>query len=110
MSLNTPHQIRLTNGVNLRRVDAHPDHWYPVAWSEEVRPSKMLARAHAGEPIGVIRGADGESFAIENRCARRQVPLTRGVVKGCTVKGGYHGWASDPDGRCIDVPYLGGRD
>jgi phenylpropionate dioxygenase-like ring-hydroxylating dioxygenase large terminal subunit len=35
------------------------------------------------------------------------VPLTHGVVQGCTVKCGYHGWAYDSQGDCIDVPYLG---
>jgi phenylpropionate dioxygenase-like ring-hydroxylating dioxygenase large terminal subunit len=97
----------LTDGVDLRRVDCHPDFWYPVAWSEQVRPGKMLARRYAGDPIAVIRSADGELFALENRCAHRQVPLTHGVVQGCTVKCGYHGWAYDNTGKCIDVPYLG---
>jgi len=67
----------------------------------------MLARRYAGDPIAVIRSADGELFALENRCAHRQVPLTHGVVQGCTVKCGYHGWAYDNTGKCIDVPYLG---
>jgi phenylpropionate dioxygenase-like ring-hydroxylating dioxygenase large terminal subunit len=67
----------------------------------------MLARSYTGEPVAVVRGDDGELFALENRCAHRQVPLTRGVVTGCTVKCGYHGWAYDASGKCIDVPYLG---
>ena len=67
----------------------------------------MLARQYAGDPVAVIRGKDGGLFALENRCAHRQVPLTHGVVQGCTVKCGYHGWSYDTSGRCIDVPYLG---
>lgn len=98
---------RLTAGVDLRRTDSHPDYWYPVAWSHELKPGRMLARTYAGEPIAVVRGQDGRVFALENRCAHRQVPLTHGVVKGCTVRCGYHGWAYDADGDCIDVPYLG---
>ena len=94
-------------GADLRRTDAHPDFWYPIAWSEEVKPGKMLARQYAGEPIAVVRGKDGKLFALENRCAHRQVPLTHGVVQGCTVKCGYHGWAYNTEGKCIDVPYLG---
>ncbi len=94
-------------GADLRRTDAHPDYWYPVAWSEEVKPGKMLARQYAGDPIAIVRGKDGKLFALEDRCAHRQVPLTHGVVDGCTVKCGYHGWAYDAAGQCIDVPYLG---
>ena len=95
--------------VDLRRIDSHPDFWYPIAWSEQLKPGKMLARRFAGEPIAVVRGEDGKLFALEDRCAHRQVPLTHGVVKGCTVKCGYHGWAYDVAGKCIDVPYLGGK-
>ena len=25
---------------DLRRVGAHPDHWYPIAWSREVKPGQ----------------------------------------------------------------------
>ena len=28
--------------TDLRRVGAHPDHWYPLAWSHEVKPGKAL--------------------------------------------------------------------
>jgi nitrite reductase/ring-hydroxylating ferredoxin subunit len=108
MPLNVIHPVRaLASGVDLRRTDSHPDHWYPIAWSEQVKAGKMLACHYAGEPVAVIRGVDGKLFALENRCAHRQVPLTTGVVKGCTVKCGYHGWAYDAAGACIDVPYLG---
>ncbi len=92
---------------DLRRVDAHPDHWYPIAWSRELKPGGMLARKYAGEPIVVVRSKDGTLFALEDRCAHRQVPLSHGVVKGCTVRCGYHGWAYDETGTCVDVPYLG---
>jgi phenylpropionate dioxygenase-like ring-hydroxylating dioxygenase large terminal subunit len=94
---------------DLRRIDAHPDHWYPIAWSRELKPGKMLARTFAGEPVVIVRTAEGMVFALEDRCAHRQVPLSQGVVKGCTVRCGYHGWAYDEAGKCVDVPYLGGR-
>lgn len=92
---------------DLRRIDAHPDHWYPIAWSRELRPGHMAPRRFAGEPIVVVRPKQGAVFALEDRCAHRQVPLSHGVVKGCAVRCGYHGWAYDDTGKCIDVPYLG---
>lgn len=98
---------RIPLARDLRRVDAHPDHWYPIAWSRELKPGKMLARKFAGEPVVVIRSKEGAVFALEDRCAHRQVPLSHGVVKGCTVRCGYHGWAYDQSGQCVDVPYLG---
>lgn len=92
---------------DLRRVGAHPDYWYPIAWSKDLKPGKTLARAFAGEPIVVYRGAGGRVFALEDRCAHRQVPLHLGVVSGDTLKCGYHGWTYNCSGKCIDVPYLG---
>jgi phenylpropionate dioxygenase-like ring-hydroxylating dioxygenase large terminal subunit len=104
---NTVHTPRLTAGVDLRKTDCHPDFWYPICWSEQLKPGAMLARQYAGEPVAVVRAKDGSLFALENRCAHRQVPLTHGVVQGCQVKCGYHGWAYDASGACVDVPYLG---
>jgi len=101
------HVPELPSTHDLRRVDAHPDHWYPIAWSRELKPGTMLARHFAGEPVVLVRGKDGSLFALEDRCAHRQVPLSHGVVKGCTVRCGYHGWAYDAAGACVDVPYLG---
>jgi phenylpropionate dioxygenase-like ring-hydroxylating dioxygenase large terminal subunit len=107
MTIEIARPIPLARGVDLRRTDCHPDYWYPIAWSGEVKSGAMIARQYAGEPVAVVRSKDGKLFALENRCAHRQVPLTHGVVQGCTVKCGYHGWAYNAEGKCIDVPYLG---
>jgi phenylpropionate dioxygenase-like ring-hydroxylating dioxygenase large terminal subunit len=93
--------------IDTRRVKIHPDHWYPVAWSREIKPGKTHAVKFAGDPIVLIRPKEGAIFALENRCAHRQVPLDAGVVTGCAVRCGYHGWTYDASGKCIDVPYLG---
>ena len=93
--------------IDLRKVGAHPDHWYPVAWSREVRKGRVFASSFAGEPIAVVRPERGELFALEDRCAHRQVPLSKGVVKECRLHCCYHGWSYDASGRCVDVPYLG---
>jgi phenylpropionate dioxygenase-like ring-hydroxylating dioxygenase large terminal subunit len=93
--------------IDTRRVKIHPDHWYPVAWSREIKPGKTHAVTFAGDPIVLIRPKEGAIFALENRCAHRQVPLDAGVVTGCAVRCGYHGWTYDASGKCIDVPYLG---
>ena len=94
-------------GRDLRRVASHPDHWYPLAWSTELKPGKALAVRFAGDPIVLVRPKSGPVFALEDRCAHRQVPLSNGMVEGCAIRCGYHGWAYAEDGRCTDVPYLG---
>lgn len=95
------------NAFDLRRVGSHPDYWYPLAWADEVKPGKAVGRHFAGEPIALIRGKGGRVFALEDRCAHRQVPLHLGVVEGDDIKCHYHGWAYDKTGKCVDVPYLG---
>jgi len=94
-------------GIDTRRVKIHPDHWYPVAWSREVKAGKTLAVRFSGDPIVLVRPKEGAVFALENRCAHRQVPLDAGVVAGCAIRCCYHGWTYDASGACIDVPYLG---
>ena len=94
---------------DLRRVGAHPDHWYPLAWSRELKPGGTLAVSFAGDPIVLVRPKTGPVFALEDRCAHRQVPLSRGTVEGCAVRCCYHGWAYEASGACVDVPYLSGK-
>lgn len=92
---------------DLRRVDIHPDHWYPLAWSREVKRGKAHGVRFAGDPIVLVRTASGKVFALEDRCAHRQVPLSAGVVDGESIRCCYHGWTYDCTGRCTDIPYLG---
>jgi phenylpropionate dioxygenase-like ring-hydroxylating dioxygenase large terminal subunit len=92
---------------DLRRVPIHPDYWYPLAWSREVKRGKTLGVHFAGEPIVLVRTESGTIFALEDRCAHRQVPLHAGVVDGESIRCGYHGWTYDCAGHCVDVPYLG---
>ena len=46
-----------SNAIDLRRIGAHPDYWYPLAWSHELPPGKALGRRFAGEPIVLYTAA-----------------------------------------------------
>ena len=92
---------------DLRRTGAHPDYWYPLARSRDVKRGKAVARTFAGEPIAIIRADSGKVFALEDRCAHRQVPLSKGSVCGEQVHCSYHGWVYDTTGRCVSIPYVG---
>ena len=95
------------NAFDLRRIGANPDYWYPLAWGDELKAGKTLGRRFAGLPIVLYRGKSGQVFALEDRCAHRQVPLHLGVVSGDELKCHYHGWIYNGSGKCIGVPYLG---
>ena len=95
------------NAFDLRRVGTNPDYWYPLAWSDDLKAGRALGKRFAGQSIVLVRGEDGQAFALEDRCAHRQVPLHLGVVEGGQIRCHYHGWAYDKTGACTDVPYLG---
>ena len=97
---------RRGNEPDLRRIGLHPDFWYPLAKSEDVRPGRTHRAAFAGEPIVLARTERGEIFALEDRCAHRQFPLHKGIVCGETLRCAYHAWTYRTDGRLVGVPYL----
>ena len=92
--------------TDLRRVGIHPDFWYPVAVSASVRRGKTFAARFAGERIALYRSAGGVVYALEDRCAHRQVPLSMGVVEGEALRCCYHAWAYRGNGRLSQIPYL----
>jgi renierapurpurin 18,18'-hydroxylase len=106
-NLITLHTANSPGAFDLRRVGAHPDYWYPLAWSDELPAGKTLGRRFAGLPIVLYRGSSGQVFALEDRCAHRQVPLHLGEVTGDDLKCHYHGWTYHCSGKCVNVPYLG---
>lgn len=91
---------------DIRRTGLHPDYWYPVARSSELARGKTYAARFAGAEIVLVRPEQGAVFALEDRCAHRQVPLSRGVVEGERIKCGYHCWTFDRAGACVGVPYY----
>lgn len=97
---------RRGNDPDLRRVGIHPDFWYPVARSKDLSRGKTLGVTFAGDPIALVRSATGRVFALEDRCAHRQVPLHLGVVDGERLQCCYHSWCYDESGKVVGIPYL----
>jgi renierapurpurin 18,18'-hydroxylase len=92
--------------TDLRRVGINPNFWYPVAVSKNVQKEKTFAATFAGERIALYRGDSGTVYALEDRCAHRQVPLSMGVVEGEVLRCCYHAWAYRGNGRISQIPYL----
>lgn len=97
----------LNADYDLRKTGASPDFWYPLSQSKAVKPGKALGVTFAGVPIVIVRTAAGNVFALEDRCAHRQVPLREGVVQDDKIQCCYHGWLYDSSGRCVNIPYVG---
>ena len=106
LTLDRLHPALQQHSADLRQTGLDPNYWYPMCRSAEVKTGIPKPVAFAGDPIVLVRCASGKLFALEDRCAHRQVPLHAGVVRGEALQCGYHGWTYGTDGRCLAVPYL----
>lgn len=88
-----------------------PNHWYAMEFSNKVKSGEVTEVTFWKRSFALFRGSDGVARAIENRCAHRQVKLTKGEVIGCRLHCPYHGWGYEGDGRVTQIPHeLFGRD
>jgi phenylpropionate dioxygenase-like ring-hydroxylating dioxygenase large terminal subunit len=82
--------------------------WYPVARAADVGTTPVPVGA-GGQAYVVVRLRPGaEVTAFPARCPHRLVPLAAGSVVDGRLRCGYHGWRFDAEGRCVDIPSLGG--
>src|SRR5690349_21926928 len=103
---HTEAQAHAEPKIDLRRTGINPDFWYPVAVAAKVRKGKTFAATFAGQRIALYRGESGTVYALEDRCAHRQVPLSMGVVEGDVLRCCYHAWAYRGNGKISQIPYL----
>jgi phenylpropionate dioxygenase-like ring-hydroxylating dioxygenase large terminal subunit len=62
-----------------------------------------------GRAYVVVRLRPGaEVTALPARCPHRLVPLAAGTVVDGQLQCPYHGWTFNAEGRCVDIPSLGG--
>jgi phenylpropionate dioxygenase-like ring-hydroxylating dioxygenase large terminal subunit len=88
-----------------RAAGLHPDYWYPVLWERELPVGAVREVVFWKRSIAVFRGQDGHVHALENRCAHRQLKLSRGNVEGCQLTCSYHGWSYDETGQCVSISH-----
>ncbi|MEB3356459.1 MAG: aromatic ring-hydroxylating dioxygenase subunit alpha [Synechococcales bacterium] len=92
---------------DVREVGINPNYWYPLGWSSQLRPGQTLSTVVWQQAIAVYRDAQGQLYALENRCPHRGVELHRGKVLGSHLACAYHGWEFDgTSGACVNIPYL----
>jgi 4beta-methylsterol monooxygenase len=88
-----------------RAAGLDPNHWYAVEQAHSLGMGSVIAVRFWGTQVAVYRDDRGVVHAIEDRCAHRQVPLSKGVVRGERLVCCYHGWEYDPDGKLAHVPH-----
>lgn len=77
--------------------------WYVAANSAEVT-RQLLSRRMLDIPVLLFRTSTGSVSALEDRCAHRAYPLSKGRLDGDRVVCGYHGFEYDTAGQCVRVP------
>lgn len=77
--------------------------WYVAAWSHEIGRTP-LERWITGDPIVLYRTEAGRAVALEDRCAHRRAPLSKGKLVGDNIQCGYHGMTFAADGQCVRLP------
>ncbi len=87
----------------------HPEFrafWHPVAWSHEVSGTP-LAVTLLGQPLVLLRHADGAAAAFIDECPHRGAPLSLGKLEGEELVCAFHGWRFAADGSASCIPALG---
>ncbi len=79
------------------------NHWYILCRSKELKKNP-LARTVCSEAVVGFRNAEGEACVLQDRCAHRNMALSRGSVTEHGIRCSYHGWAYAGDGHCADIP------
>jgi len=78
-------------------------YWYIACESRELT-NKPLATILMEKPLVLFRAAKGKIGAIEDRCAHRNAPLSRGRIVNNCLQCPYHGWSYGIDGKATEIP------
>ena len=80
--------------------------WVPTIDDSKVRDGAAVPVYPKGVGVLLVR-ADGEIFAIANKCAHMACPLEGGKLEGGVITCPCHDWRFDVrSGRFLDAPEL----
>ena len=89
----------------VRAAGLDPNYWYAVEHSKALKPGQVTQVTFWRKSVAVYRGHDGRVRAIEDRCAHRQLPMSKGQVVNNHLVCTYHGWKYNGMGELIDVAH-----
>jgi phenylpropionate dioxygenase-like ring-hydroxylating dioxygenase large terminal subunit len=77
--------------------------WYVAAWDHDISrtPTGFI---FLNEPVVLFRKQEGTPVALEDRCAHRRLPLSKGYLEGDNLVCGYHGVTYDCAGAGVHIP------
>lgn len=80
------------------------NHWHAIATVDEVGEQPRQFRL-LGEDLVAFATSGGVSV-FRDLCIHRGTALSLGFVENGNLRCGYHGWAYDQTGTCVDIPSL----
>jgi nitrite reductase (NADH) small subunit len=82
--------------------------WKTICQVEDipVLGSRRVARPH-GPEVAIFRNAEGEVFALLDRCPHKGGPLSQGIVFGRSVACPLHNWTIGLADGCAQAPDEG---
>src|SRR5438067_2613266 len=79
--------------------------WQVVGHRNQIpTPGDYFTAEFVGEPLLIVRGADGEIRGFYNVCRHRAGPPAEGRGSRKLFRCAYHGWTYDLNGRLISAP------
>jgi phenylpropionate dioxygenase-like ring-hydroxylating dioxygenase large terminal subunit len=83
--------------------------WLCVGRVEQIpNPGAYLTTEILGEPMVIVRGADGALRALSTICRHRFMPVVTGQGQADRFICPYHAWTYDTTGALIAAPYMQG--
>ena len=79
------------------------------AWSREVKPGQTYAARFAGDPIVLVRPADGTAVRAGGPLRAPAGAALESASMAARIRCCYHGWRYDASGRCVDVSPISAR-
>jgi phenylpropionate dioxygenase-like ring-hydroxylating dioxygenase large terminal subunit len=84
--------------------------WYCINSDKPISLGEIMSVMVMGEQIVVGRNAEGDLFALRDRCPHRGTPLSKGNFDGIALTCPFHGWRFNIKGRCVSMPALTSAD
>ena len=85
----------------------HPNGWFALCFSAELRPGELEARTLFGREVIVFRTESGRAAMLDAHCPHLGAHLGEGGrVEGETIRCPFHGFRFDTEGACTATPYA----